>query len=206
VGCSVPDPVRLRRDLEAAALTSRCPGWAARELLEKLVELHLNGVVTTMHALLQLLVACYYARLGYRVYVEKPVNGASCDLVVPELELAVEVETGFIPPRYALKPRTYLVGRIVAKLARCAREYPLQAIAYPSYIVIPIPKPLTKPPSSRTVDDNELLYKLASLVSSTIRRSDITRLNLVAVMRVDVDSAEVKAIPLNPDPPKTPKP
>ncbi len=190
------------RDLTAVAARLGCPWPLASRLIAELAALHEASRVTVAHAALQLAVACYLAGRWGRVELE----AGGCDVVAPAAGLAVEVETGFVPPSAALRPRTYLAARLVAKLARCAREYPLQAVAHPAHVRLPVPRALATPPHLRGPRDVERLHALARTVSPSVDRESVARVNLVAVIRVDLERGSLTVVPLNPAPLRAPNP
>jgi biotin-(acetyl-CoA carboxylase) ligase len=79
-------------------------------LKDWLLNLQRANVVKINHSVMELVCAKHLILKGYEVQLEYPLNEIlTCDLysIKGYGNLIVEIETGFIPPEYALNPLTY---------------------------------------------------------------------------------------------------
>src|SRR5512139_2483483 len=84
-------------------------------LKDRLVRLQKENVVKINHSIMELVCAKPLILKGYDVDIEYPLNELlTCDLysVKGYGNLIVEIETGYIPPEYALSPLTYTSARL----------------------------------------------------------------------------------------------
>jgi hypothetical protein len=112
---------REKFEQDLAALMSRLTIDMDKEVENKLnmlkdwlVKLHKENVVKINHSVMELVCAKYLILKGYEVQLEYPLNELlTCDLysIKGYGNLIVEIETGFIPPEYALCPLTYTSAR-----------------------------------------------------------------------------------------------
>lgn len=107
--------------------------------------------------------------------------------------LIVEIETGFIPPRHALNPLTYVRARIASKLIRYGNHANKFGIGTPPHYVLQIPSALTKPPRYRNQDELVEIKALCDryYTAPPITLEEIKNTRLHAVYLIDVDSLTV---------------
>ncbi|EWG06975.1 MAG: hypothetical protein ASUL_07294 [Candidatus Aramenus sulfurataquae] len=110
------------------------------DVFNKLLEFHKLGVINSIHSILQLIVASFLIKEGYRTSVEYETEGRVIDVyAVKGYDIGIEVETGFVPPNFADNQEEFLMSRTSLKIARysnLAREF---FIAVPSFYIPPIP-------------------------------------------------------------------
>jgi len=168
-------------------------------LKDRLIRLNEENVVKINHSVMELVCAKHLILKGYDVDVERPLDGGlTCDLygVKGYGTLIVEVETGFVPPEYALDPATYCKARIASKITRYGNRSDKFALGVPPYYILQIPPALTKPPRDRKLEELreiksscDLYYKNPPVSLDEIRNS---RLHTIYV--IDVDEVAVREI------------
>ncbi|MGQ9479680.1 MAG: hypothetical protein ACUVQ0_06710 [Thermoproteota archaeon] len=127
------------------------------ETLEhKLTDLSDKGLVKINHSVMELVCAKHLMLKGYEVDIEHDLGGGLiCDVygVKGQGTLAVEVETGFVPPDNALDPELYCRARVAGKITRYGFRVDKFGLGIPPYYILQIPIALTKPPRFRTERD-----------------------------------------------------
>lgn len=173
---------RVRRELE--------------RLRMNLLTLRTENRVKINHSVMELVCAKYLIEGGFRIDLERPLNGLTCDVygVKGFGTLIVEIETGFIPPKHALNPLTYVKARIASKLIRYGNHANKFGIGTPPHYVLQIPSVLTKPPRFRTQDELVEIKALCNhyYTSPPITLEEIKNTRLHAVYVIDVDGLTVE--------------
>jgi hypothetical protein len=130
---------------------------------EKLNSLADHREVKINHSIMEVICASHLIANGYRVDVEHDMGeGIVCDLWGKSAdgeEVAIEVETGFVPPEEALNPISYRRARITSKTARYSIVSDKFGLAIPNYHILQIPKVLTLPMGERRSGDLLILLK-----------------------------------------------
>jgi hypothetical protein len=161
----------------------------------RLLTLRTKNRVKINHSVMELICARYLIEGGYRIDLEHPLNGLTCDVygVKGYGTLIVEVETGFIPPKHALNPLTYVKARIASKLIRYGNHANKFGIGTPPHYVLQIPSVLTKPPQFRNQDELAEIKALCDhyYTSPPITLEEIRYTRLHAVYVIDVDDLAV---------------
>jgi hypothetical protein len=166
-------------------------------LKEWLIKLHRENVVKINHSVMELVCAKYLILKGYEVQLEYPLNEIlTCDLYgIKGLgNLIVEIETGFIPPEYALAPMTYTTARLASKIIRYSSFAGKFALGVPPHYILPIPRPLAKPPRNRSDQEIEQIKKLcdAYYQKPPVTFEEIRNARLQEIYIIDVDRALVQ--------------
>ncbi|MFA5364680.1 MAG: hypothetical protein WC325_05805 [Candidatus Bathyarchaeia archaeon] len=168
------------------------------DLKDKLIQLHKENVVKINHSVMELVCAKQLILKGYKVDIERPVDGLVCDLY-GEKGLGshiVEVETGFIPPSHALDPANYRKSRIASKIIRYGNHSEKFALGVPQYYLLQIPDILVKPPRDRTEEDLKYLKKLCDQYykNPPVTFDEIRNARLHTIYVIDVDEATVTEV------------
>ena len=161
---------RERFEQDLTALMSRLTLDVEKEVENKLnllkdwlVNLQRKNVVKINHSVMELVCAKYLILKGYEVQLEYPLNDLlTCDLysVKGYGNFIVEIETGFIPPEYALCPLTYTSARLASKIIRYNSFAGKFALGMPPHYILPFPRALAKPPRKRTPEEISAIKKL----------------------------------------------
>ncbi len=141
---------RLSGDMEAEAKRKLA------KLKNDLIDLHRLNVVKINHSVMELVCAKFLIVKGYEVEVEHQLDPIlTCDLYSTKGygNLIVEIETGYIPPEYAMTPITYTAARLASKIVRYSSFAGKFAIGVPPHYVLPLPATLAAPPKRRTSQD-----------------------------------------------------
>jgi hypothetical protein len=194
---------KFDRDLEIllARLNSDTDEEAQKKLnvlRDKLIRLHEENVVKINHSVMELVCAKHLILKGYEVDIERPVDGLVCDLYgVKGLgSHIVEVETGFIPPRYALDPANYRKSRIASKIIRYGNHSDKFALGVPPYYLLQIPDILVKPPRDRTVEDLKYLKTLCDRYykNPPVSLDEIRNARIHIIYMIDVDEVAIREV------------
>jgi hypothetical protein len=165
-------------------------------LRDRLVSLHEKNVVKINHSVMEMVCAKHLLLKGYEIDIERPVNGLVCDLYgVKGLgSHIVEVETGFIPPHYALNPANYRKSRIASKIIRYGNHSGKFALGVPPYYLLQIPEILVKPPRARTKKDLKYLKILCDQYykNPPVSLEEIRNARLHTIYIIDVDGVSVR--------------
>ncbi|MCS7138642.1 MAG: hypothetical protein NZ873_01115, partial [Crenarchaeota archaeon] len=103
---------------------------------------------------------------GYEVDVEHDLGGGLvCDVYAERGDgtLAIEIETGFVPPDNALDPEQYCRARVASKITRYSVRVDKFGLGIPPYYILQIPRVLAKPPRFRTIGEIEEVKRLCDL-------------------------------------------
>ena len=152
--------------------------------------------VSRFHRLLQEIVAAKLSSLGFDVVIEEPLpEGLIADVYGegPWGSIIVEVETGFVDPHMLGMAEDYLVARIAWKSVRYSRYADFFAIATPSFINLPIPRPLTL--KRRSEDDITRILALLRDVMGTngkIGVKDLMGARIDLVIKINVSSRSIE--------------
>jgi len=165
-------------------------------LKDHLIVLHNDNLVKINHSVMELVCAKYLVLAGYYVDIEKNLNGLSCDVYASKGlgTLIVEVETGYIPPEYALDPSTYTKARIASKITRYSGFAEKFGLAVPPHYIMPIPQVLIEPPRYRRSDEIMAVKALCDLYYSNppVSLDEIKNAHIHTVYILDVDNGTVK--------------
>ena len=195
---------KFEQDLNAllARLTSGMEKEAENKLnmlKEWLVNLQKENVVKINHSVMELVCAKYLILKGYEVQVEYPLNELlTCDLysIKGYGNLIVEIETGFIPPEYALLPLTYTSARLASKVIRYSSFAGKFALGVPPHYILPFPRALAKPPRRRTPEEVNTVKKLCDRYyqNPPVTEEEIRNARIQEIYIIDVDQAKVQEI------------
>lgn len=161
-------------------------------LKEKLFRLREKNVVKIAHSVMELVCAKHLLLKGYEVDIEHPLDGGlTCDLygVKGFGSLIIEIETGYIPPKYALDPMTYTKMRIVSKIARYGSHATKFVLGTPPHYILQVLPILIDPPRFR---DMGALKKIKALCDLYYQKPPVsldelqyTRLHAIYIINVD---------------------
>ncbi len=195
---------RFEQDL--TVLLSRLTLGVEKEIANKLtvlkdwlVKLQMENVVKINHSVMELVCAKHLILKGYEVQLEYPLNEVlTCDLysIKGYGNLIVEIETGFIPPEYALCPLTYTSARLASKIIRYSSFAGKFALGMPPHYILPFPRTLAKPPRRRTVEEIDAIKKLCDKYyqNPPVTEEEICNARIQEIYIIDVDQAKVQEI------------
>jgi hypothetical protein len=168
-------------------------------LKEWLVNLQSKNVVKINHSVMELVCAKYLILKGYEVQLEYPLSDIlTCDLysIKGYGNLIVEIETGFIPPEYALAPLTYTSARLASKIIRYNSFAGKFALGMPPHYILPFPRALAKPPRKRTPEEISAIKKLCDRYyqNPPVTEEEIQNARIQEIYIIDVDQAKVQEI------------
>lgn len=166
-------------------------------LKDCLVTLRRKNIVKINHSVMELVCAKYLLEKEYEVQVEHQLNDVlTCDLyAVKGLgNLIVEIETGYIPPEYALTPLTYTSARLASKIIRYSSFAGKFALGVPPHYVLPFPRALAKQPRERTDEEIAQIKKLCDQYyrKPPVTVDEIQNARVQEIYIVDVDRVKVK--------------
>lgn len=195
---------RFEHDL--MLLLSRLTSDAGKDVENKLtllkdclVTLRKENVVKINHSVMELVCAKFLIKNEYEVQLEHQLSEIlTCDLyAVKGLgNLIVEIETGFIPPEYALTPLTYTSARLASKIIRYSSFAGKFVLGVPPHYILPFPPALAKPPRKRTPEEIRQIKKLCDKYYSKppVTIEDIQNARIQEIYIIDVDLAQVQEI------------
>jgi len=195
---------RFEQDL--TALLSRLTLDVEKEVVNKLtvlkdwlVKLQMENVVKINHSVMELVCAKHLILKGYEVQLEYPLNEIlTCDLysIKGYGNLIVEIETGFIPPEYALCPLNYTSARLASKIIRYSSFAGKFALGVPPHYILPFPRALAKPPRRRTAEEIGAIKKLCDMYyqNPPVTEEEICNARIQEIYIIDVDQAKVQEI------------
>lgn len=168
-------------------------------LKQWLINLQKKNIVKINHSVMELVCAKYLILKGYEVQLEYPLNDLlTCDLysIKGYGNLIVEIETGFIPPDYALSPLTYTSARLASKIIRYNSFAGKFALGMPPHYILPFPKALAKPPRKRTFKEILEIKKLCDKYyqNPPVTKEEIQNARIQEIYIIDVDQAKVREI------------
>jgi hypothetical protein len=168
-------------------------------LKDWLVNLQKKNVVKINHSVMELVCAKYLILKGYEVQLEYQLSEIlTCDLYSRKGygNLIVEIETGFIPPEYALCPLTYTSARLASKIIRYNSFAGKFALGMPPHYILPFPRALAKPPRKRTTKEIDAIKKLCDKYyqNPPVTEEEIKNARIQEIYIIDVDQAEVREI------------
>ena len=197
---------RKRFEQDLTALMSRLTLDVEKEVDNKLnmlkdwlVNLQRKNVVKINHSIMELVCAKYLILKGYEVQLEYSLNDLlTCDLysIKGYGNLIVEIETGFIPPEYALFPLTYTSARLASKIIRYNSFAGKFALGMPPHYILPFPRALAKPPRRRTTEEINMIKKLCDRFyqNPPVTEEEIQNARIHEIYIIDVDQAKVQEI------------
>ncbi len=195
---------RFEHDL--TALLSRLTLGVEKEVADKLtvlkdwlVKLQMENLVKINHSVMELVCAKHLILKGYEVQLEYRLNEVlTCDLysIKGYGNLIVEIETGFIPPEYALCPLTYTSARLASKIIRYSSFAGKFALGMPPHYILPFPRALAKPPRRRTAEEIDAIKKLCDTYyqNPPVTEEEICNARIQEIYIIDVDQARVQEI------------
>ncbi|TRO54969.1 hypothetical protein E2P63_00285 [Candidatus Bathyarchaeota archaeon] len=168
-------------------------------LKDWLVNLQKKNVVKINHSVMELVCAKYLILRGYEVQLEYQLSDLlTCDLYSMKGygTFIVEIETGFIPPEYALCPLTYTSARLASKIIRYNSHAGKFALGMPPHYILPFPRALAKPPRKRTQEEIESIKKLCDKYyqNPPVTEEEIRNARIQEIYIIDVDQAKVQEI------------
>ena len=168
-------------------------------LKDWLVKLHKENVVKINHSVMELVCAKHLILKGYEVQLEYPLNEIlTCDLysIKGYGNFIIEIETGFIPPEYALCPLTYTSARLASKIIRYSSFAGKFALGVPPHYILPFPRPLAKPPRRRKPEEIGAIKKLCDSFyqNPPVTEEEICNARIQEIYVIDVDQAKVQEI------------
>jgi hypothetical protein len=168
-------------------------------LKDWLVNLQKKNVVKINHSVMELVCAKYLILKGYEVQLEYQLNDLlTCDLysIKGYGNFIVEIETGYIPPEYALCPLTYTSARLASKIIRYNSFAGKFALGMPPHYILPFPRALAKPPRKRTPEEVESIKKLCDKYykNPPVTEKEIQNARIQEIYIIDVDQAKVQEI------------
>ncbi|MEM2210914.1 MAG: hypothetical protein QW372_02970 [Nitrososphaerales archaeon] len=171
------------------------------KIKEKLIKLYTKGLVKINHSALELLCAHNLLKMGYKVNVEHKLSeDLICDVygLKGDGALIIEIETGFVPPEYALEPLIYNKARIVSKIARYSAYAAKFSLGTPPNNLLPISAIFQKPPRYRTQDEVMSLKNLCDLyyTKPPITIEQLRNAKLHSIFILDIDNCNVYEIDL----------
>jgi hypothetical protein len=197
---------REKFEQDLTTLMSRLTAGVGKEvenklnmLKEWLVNLHEKNVVKINHSVMELVCAKYLILKGYEVQLEYQLSDLlTCDLYSMKGygNLIVEIETGFIPPEYALCPLTYTSARLASKIIRYSSFAGKFALGMPPHYILPFPRALAKPPRRRTTQEIAAIKKLCDKYyqNPPVTEEEICNARIQEIYIIDVDQAKVQEI------------
>jgi hypothetical protein len=168
-------------------------------LKDWLINLQKKNVVKINHSVMELVCAKYLIMRGYAVQLEYQLNDLlTCDLYSMKGygNFIVEIETGFIPPEYALCPLTYTSARLASKIIRYNSFAGKFALGMPPHYILPFPRALAKPPRKRTQEEVKSIKKLCDKYyqNPPVTEEEIRNARIQEIYIIDVDQAKVQEI------------
>jgi hypothetical protein len=198
------DVRRFEKDL--SQLTRMLSEGEEKETRERLVlakhrllKLRKEDRVKINHSVLELLCAKTLITKGFDVEIEHPLaHDLVCDIYGKGRgsTLIVEIETGFVPPTYALSPLSYCTARIASKMARYSRHADRFAFGTTPSNILPLPAIFQEPPGRRSAEE---LLKVKALCDIYYRHPPITvdqmvRAELDSIYVIDLDNLKVREL------------
>jgi len=167
------------------------------QLKDGLVQLHRQNIVKINHSVMELVCAKHLIEKRYEVKVEHPLDGGlTCDLYATKGygSLIVEIETGFVPPEYALDPQKYIEARIASKIIRYSYRVGKFALGMPPHYLLQFPAAFTQPPRTRKTKDLEAIKTLCDLYyqNPPVTLEEIKNARIHVIYIINVDEAAVK--------------
>lgn len=183
--------LKLDAEPEVAVQLSALKDW--------LVKLQSQNVVKINHSVMELVCAKYLLQKNYQVQLEFQVSPLlSCDLFGAKGlgNLIVEIETGYIPPEYALSPLTYTTARLASKIIRYSSFAGKFALGVPPHYILPFPRTLAKPPRNRSDREIEHIKNLCDAFyhKPPVTLEEIRNARIHEVYIIDVDLVKVQEI------------
>ncbi|MEM2940182.1 MAG: hypothetical protein QW304_01305 [Thermoproteota archaeon] len=169
------------------------------KLKDRLIELSRKNLIKINHSVMELVCAKHLMIKGYEVDVEHDLgSGLICDVyaVKGHGALAVEVETGFVPPENALDPELYCRARVASKITRYSVQVDKFGLGIPPYYVLQIPPALAKPPRFRTGSELEEVKRLCDLYykNPPVSLEEVKNSRLHTVYVIDVAGDTVSEV------------
>ncbi len=182
--------MRLREDAEGEV------SKGLDKLADRLVQLRDENLLKINHSVMEMVVAKHLLKRGYRVDLEKEVDGdLTCDVlaVKGEGKLIVEVETGYVPPSHALDPVDYIRARISSKISRYSNYCHKFVLASPPHYIMPIPEVFVRPPRFRKKEQLKTIKEYCDIYYSNppVTLEEILRSRIHSVFLVEVDRLSV---------------
>jgi len=168
-------------------------------LSNRLIELHRTNKVKVNHSVMEIVMGAYLINHGYEVYVEEEVG----DLLTADVvayrngkKMIIEIETGFVSPENALDPQSYLMARMISKVARYGKHADIFSFATPLHNILQISSFYLKPLRHRRRKETILLKNLCDRYypNAMITLEDIEKSQINSIYLLDIDTLEVKKL------------
>jgi hypothetical protein len=197
---------RAKFEQDLTTLVSRLTIGVEKEVENKLnmlkdwlLNLQRKNVVKINHSIMELVCAKHLILKGYEVQLEYQLNELlTCDLysIKGFGNHIVEIETGFIPPEYALFPLTYTSARLASKTIRYSNFAGKFALGMPTHYVLPFPGALAKSPRRRTSEEIASIKKLCDKYyqNPPVTEEEIRHARIHEIYIIDVDQSKVQEI------------
>lgn len=162
-----------------------------------------RGALARYHAILQLLAAAKLHSKGFDVSVEEDLpSGFRADVYGegPCCSVVIEVETGYVPQEWLLRPEEFMMYRLAYKAAAYSGDVSVFIAAFPSHFRVPIPEPLLRPVEERDERDVAIIkgmimrYNKGQLARIGWR-AHLARIDAVAF--IDIEGSDVEIVKLN---------
>jgi hypothetical protein len=172
---------------------------ALRVLEKRLIELRERNLLKINHSVLEMVIARYLIKEGYKVELEHILDPTlNCDVYAngPHGTMIVEVETGYVPPSHALDPMDYIRARISSKIARYSNHCDRFVLAAPPHYIMPVPRFFTLPSAYRTDEEVAVIKRYCDMyyTSPPVSEEEIRSSKLHSLAVVDVDEAKVSEV------------
>jgi hypothetical protein len=175
---------------------SETDSLALRTLEKRLIELRERNLLKINHSVLEMVIARYLIKEGYKVELEHILDPTlNCDVYAngPHGTMIVEVETGYVPPSHALDPMDYIRARISSKIARYSNHCDRFVLAAPPHYIMPVPRFFTLPSAYRTDEEVAVIKRYCDTyyTSPPVSIEEIRSAKLHSFAIVDVDEGKV---------------
>ncbi len=169
---------------------------ALRELEKRLIYLRERNLLKINHSVLEMVIARYLIKEGYKVELEHILDPTlNCDVYAdgPHGTMIVEVETGYVPPSHALDPMDYIRARICSKIARYSNHCDRFVLAAPPHYIMPVPRFFTLPGAYRGAEEVAGIKRYCDMyyTSPPVSEDEIRSAKLHSLAIIDVDGAKV---------------
>jgi len=183
------------------SLDTRSLSLRLEDVKQALLELYKRNLVKINHSAMELLCAKKLMDVGCsHVLVEHTLKeNLICDSYGErdQERLIVEIETGFVPPEYALEPVTYNEARIASKIARYSTFATIFIVGAPPTYVLNLPKVFLADRATRSREDAKQVKELCDRYyrNPPVSMEEIMNARLDWIFIIDVDRATVTEVP-----------
>lgn len=168
-------------------------------MYKKLCKLYEANMVKINHSVMEVVCATDLIIKGYEADVEYRLNDIlTCDVygVKGDGNIIIEIETGFVPPEHALDPNTYLLARVVSKIARYSAFAKKFGIGTPPHNIVQVPYVFLKPPRDRTKEEILYIKRICDLyyTKPPVSFEEILNARLYMIYVINVDEVAVSEL------------